>query len=206
MALPSVSILDLVVMFSNIQDIVAHPESSQDPGFQKFVTFDTLDVNQDSPGAPLKRCPEQRQPKHLEIVRDLVWPLEVLVQVLIRFPHLESVKVGRRGYIETGEKKSSFQPSLYHRSRACVVSLTHLDLNGIVYEDYDQMVWFFRRLQTVDRLSSLVLPIQHLRHAQYNFVIRSAHDGGRFFLFPRLERLTITHGYIQLWICTSGIK
>jgi len=72
MALPSVSILDLVVMFPNLQDIVEYPKSSQDPRFQKFVTFDTLNANQDSPGAPLKRCPEQHQLKHLEIVGDLV--------------------------------------------------------------------------------------------------------------------------------------
>lgn len=206
LSLPSVSIPDLVTMFPNLQVLVAHPKSLQDPGFQKLVSFDTLDADQD-PGIQQTRSERRPQFKHIELVGDLVWPLEVIVHSLIRFPDLESIKVGRHVHVETWNQKPNFESSLYLKPWLCVASLTRLDLHGVVYKDDDQMVWFFRKLQTLEQLSWLVLPIQHLRRAQNILASkRATWEAYGFFRFPRLEKLTITRAYVYLWIYTTDIK
>ncbi|KFH73149.1 hypothetical protein MVEG_00370 [Podila verticillata NRRL 6337] len=88
------SITQLLSMFPNLNDIVVHPKSFWGPGYWSIFNF--LDLNTDwSPcGQQQQRQYQEHQLKRISLVGNISDPLKVLLQLMIKFSGLESIKVG----------------------------------------------------------------------------------------------------------------
>lgn len=68
--------------------------------------------------------------------------------------------------------------------------LTHPDLHLMAYKDDGDFVWFFRELQKLERLKSLVFPVHQLR-TEKSLLLPTSDGLSRFFYFDSVTRLTI---------------
>lgn len=158
------SVPNLLSLFPSLQEITVHPSTFPDREGWPLFDFCRLNPGPNLYGPQQQQHPEQRpQLIHIDLVGSFKNPFEVLLQVLIQFPGLESIKIGRIG--ERFSKQPSYDLNVHKKPWLCLGTLAHLDLNWMPDEYIHDMGWFYQQLQTLERLTSLVLPMEHVRWA-----------------------------------------
>lgn len=178
-------------MFPNLSKITVHPNRLWEPGCWSIFNF--LDLNPD--WSPCDHQQQQRQDqghqlRRISLVGNIKDPLKVLLQLMIKFPGLESIKVGYNVYVNSIIEQV-YEFFNHQKPWLCLVTLTHLDLQLMVYKDDDAMTQFFRQLQTLEQLKSLVLDTQLIQWAKSRLSPGSNWNASGFFYFHSVTDLSI---------------
>ncbi|KFH73148.1 hypothetical protein MVEG_00369 [Podila verticillata NRRL 6337] len=86
-------------------------------------------------------------------------------------------------------------------------TLTSVNLQCIAYQDDNELVWFFQQLQTLDRLTLLVLALamQHIRQAR-SIISESGQEVSQFFCFHLVTSLEVWRDLRVDKHCSENLK
>lgn len=84
---------------------------------------------------------------------------------------------------------------------ACQANLITVNLQCMAFKDDDELVWFFQQLQTLDRLTLLVLAMQHIRQAR-SIISESGQEVSQFFCFHLVTSLEVWKDVYKGWCGT----
>lgn len=128
--------------------------------------------------------------------------LKVLIYFMATFPNLQHVRVSSNSWLyETGVGENVdviVHFDVFAISWLCLSTLTSLDVAQVTFHSHAWFVWFVQRVQSMERLHTLKLGLDHVRTAMTTptILVHETIPSTIFFHFPVVKTLWTETGSI----------